>query len=84
MSYDLADVNVDCLFFSQTNNPLFTGMFQTPAMQNFLQQVSDNPQMLQNTMQSPYMQQMMTQMMQNPELMATVSKPVLTLSMYTR
>ncbi|XP_031564727.1 ubiquilin-1-like [Actinia tenebrosa] len=57
---------------SQTTNPQFSGMFQTPAMQNLLQQMQANPEMLQNTMQSPYMQQMMTQMMQNPELMANI------------
>ncbi|KAK3735016.1 hypothetical protein QZH41_010667 [Actinostola sp. cb2023] len=57
----------------QSTNPLLSGMFQTPSMQNLLQQMSSNPQMLQNMMQSPYIQQMTSQMVQNPELMASVS-----------
>ena len=50
-----------------------SSMFQTPAMQSLMQQMSGNPDMLQNMMQSPYMQDMMTQMVQNPDLMASVS-----------
>ena len=50
-----------------------TSIFQTPAMQNLMQQVSANPDMFQNMMQSPYMQEMMQQMLQNPDLMASVS-----------
>ncbi|CAH3169258.1 unnamed protein product [Porites lobata] len=49
-----------------------TSIFQTPAMQNLMQQVSANPDMFQNMMQSPYMQEMMQQMLQNPDLMASV------------
>ena len=56
----------------QTGNPMGS-MFQTPAMQSLMQQMSANPDMFQNMMQSPYMQDMMTQMVQNPELMASVS-----------
>lgn len=52
-------------------------MFQTPAMQNLMQQMSSNPGMFQNMMQSPYMQDMMQRMVQNPELMASVSHSVI-------
>ncbi|KXJ11897.1 ubiquilin-1 [Exaiptasia diaphana] len=55
-----------------STNPLLSGMFQTPSMQNLLQQMSSNPQMMQNMMQSPYIQQMTQQMMQNPELMTSI------------
>ena len=48
-------------------------MFQTPAMQSLMQQMSSNPEMFQNMMQSPYMQDMMGRMVQNPDLMASVS-----------
>lgn len=62
-------------FFSNDSAPenSRTSIFQTPAMQNLMQQVSANPDMFQNMMQSPYMQEMMQQMLQNPDLMASVS-----------
>lgn len=50
-----------------------SSMFQTPAMQNLMQEMSHNPDMFQNMMQSPYIQEMMGRMVQNPELMASVS-----------
>ncbi|XP_048583313.1 ubiquilin-1 isoform X2 [Nematostella vectensis] len=53
-------------------NPLMSGMFQAPAMQNLMQQMSSNPQMLQQMMQAPYMQQMMQQMVSNPDLMSNI------------
>lgn len=56
----------------QSGNPMGS-MFQTPGMQSLMQQMSGNPDMIQNMMQSPYMQDMMTQMVQNPDLMASVS-----------
>lgn len=64
------------IFFDHSSGlgfPQMSGMFQTPAMQAVMQQVSSNPDMMQNMMQSPYMQGMMNQMMANPELMASVS-----------
>ena len=54
-----------------------SSMFQTPAMQNLMQQMSSNPGMFQNMMQSPYMQDIMQHMVQNPELMASVSHSVI-------
>ena len=48
-------------------------IFQTPAMQNLMQQMSSNPDMFQNMMQSPYMQDLMGRMVQNPDIMASVS-----------
>ncbi|KAK2564687.1 Ubiquilin-1 [Acropora cervicornis] len=54
-----------------SGNPM-SSMFQTPAMQNLMQQMSSNPGMFQNMMQSPYMQDMMQRMVQNPELMASI------------
>ena len=67
--------NVHSLLFSSGSAPenSRTSIFQTPAMQNLMQQVSANPDMFQNMMQSPYMQEMMQQMLQNPDLMASVS-----------
>lgn len=56
----------------QSGSPM-SSMFQTPAMQSLMQQMSGNPDMFQNMMQSPYMQDMMTRMVQNPDLMASVS-----------
>ncbi|EDV27016.1 uncharacterized protein TRIADDRAFT_63757 [Trichoplax adhaerens] len=46
-----------------------TGMFQSPGMQSMLQQLRENPQLMQDTLQSPFVQNMMTQMMNNPQLM---------------
>ncbi|XP_068694295.1 ubiquilin-1-like [Montipora foliosa] len=54
-----------------SGNPM-SSMFQTPAMQNLMQQMSGNPNMFQNMMHSPYMQDMMQRMVQNPELMASI------------
>lgn len=63
-------------FRGNSGNPM-NSMFQTPAMQNLMQQMSSNPGMFQNMMQSPYMQDMMQRMVQNPELMASVSHSVI-------
>lgn len=57
---------------AQAGNPM-NSMFQTPAMQSLMQQMSGNPEMFQNMMQSPYMQDMMGRMVQSPDLMASVS-----------
>lgn len=37
-------------------------------MQSLLQQMSQNPQLIQNAMQAPYMQSMMQNLSSNPEL----------------
>lgn len=70
--------NGEIVFRGNAGNPM-SSMFQTPAMQNLMQQMSVNPGMFQNMMQSPYMQDMMQRMVQNPELMASVSHSVICL-----
>ncbi|XP_077864586.1 ubiquilin-1-like [Saccoglossus kowalevskii] len=45
-----------------------SGMFGTPGMQSIIQQMSDNPQLMQNMLQAPYMQSMMQAMSHNPDL----------------
>ncbi|KAK3606281.1 hypothetical protein CHS0354_037958 [Potamilus streckersoni] len=44
------------------------GMFNSPGMQSLLQQMAQNPQLMQNMMQAPYTQAMMQSMSANPEL----------------
>ncbi|XP_077989399.1 ubiquilin-1-like [Glandiceps talaboti] len=48
------------------------GMFGTPGMQSVIQQISENPQLMQNMLQAPYMQSMMQAMTQNPSLASQV------------
>lgn len=62
--------------FYVNSSPGMNSMFQTPAMQNLMQQMSSNPEMFQNMMQSPYMQDMMGSLVQNPDFMASVSPAV--------
>ncbi|XP_046839317.1 ubiquilin-1-like [Xenia sp. Carnegie-2017] len=47
-------------------------MFQTPGMQSVLDQMTQNPELMQNMMSSPYFQNMMNQMAQNPELISSM------------
>ncbi|XP_043939630.1 ubiquilin-1 isoform X2 [Protopterus annectens] len=49
---------------------LGAGMFNTPGMQSLLQQLSDNPQLMQNILSAPYMRSMMQSLGQNPDLAA--------------
>ncbi|KAL3865889.1 hypothetical protein ACJMK2_043237 [Sinanodonta woodiana] len=44
------------------------GMFNSPGMQSLLQQMAQNPQLMQNMMQAPYTQSMIQAMSANPEL----------------
>ncbi|KAM9329420.1 ubiquilin-1 [Gastrophryne carolinensis] len=46
------------------------GMFNTPGMQSLLQQITENPQLMQNMLSAPYMRSMMQSLSQNPELAA--------------
>lgn len=46
------------------------GMFNTPGMQSLMQQISENPQLMQNMLSAPYMRNMMQSLSQNPELAA--------------
>ncbi|XP_076795030.1 ubiquilin-1 isoform X3 [Arvicanthis niloticus] len=45
-------------------------MFNTPGMQSLLQQITENPQLMQNMLSAPYMRSMMQSLSQNPELAA--------------
>ncbi|XP_071794279.1 ubiquilin-1-like isoform X2 [Asterias amurensis] len=49
------------------SNPA-NGIFNTPGMQSMMQQVSSNPQLVQNMLQAPYMQSMLQSMARNPEM----------------
>ncbi|CAK8676809.1 ubiquilin-1-like [Clavelina lepadiformis] len=53
---------------SSTGTPAAGSMFNTPAMQNLMQQITENPSMMQNMMNAPYMQNMMRSMSENPDL----------------
>ncbi|XP_075463828.1 ubiquilin-4 [Ascaphus truei] len=46
---------------------LGTGMFNSPEMQGLLQQISDNPQLMQSMISAPYMRNMMQALSQNPD-----------------
>ncbi|XP_041082903.1 ubiquilin-1-like isoform X2 [Polyodon spathula] len=46
------------------------GMFNTPGMQSLLQQITENPQLMQNMLSAPYMRSMMNSLSQNPDLAA--------------
>ncbi|XP_071952317.1 ubiquilin-1-like [Antedon mediterranea] len=48
------------------------GIFNSPGMQSMMQQMSANPQLMQNMMQAPYMRSMMQNMSQNPQLASQV------------
>lgn len=45
-------------------------VFSTPGMQNLLQQITENPQLIQNMLSAPYMRSMMQSLSQNPDLAA--------------
>ncbi|XP_030042795.1 ubiquilin-4 [Microcaecilia unicolor] len=49
---------------------LGSGMFNSPEMQGLLQQISENPQLMQNVISAPYMRSMMQTLAQNPDLAA--------------
>lgn len=49
------------------------GMFNSPEMQALLQQISENPQLMQNVISAPYMRSMMQALAQNPDFAAQVS-----------
>lgn len=55
-------------------------IFSTPGMQGLLQQITENPQLIQNMLSAPYMRSMMQSLGQNPD-MATqmmLSSPLFT------
>uniref|UniRef100_A0A286ZWA5 Ubiquilin 2 n=1 Tax=Sus scrofa TaxID=9823 RepID=A0A286ZWA5_PIG len=43
-------------------------IFSTPGMQSLLQQITENPQLIQNMLSAPYMRSMMQSLSQNPDL----------------
>lgn len=47
-------------------------MFNSPEMQALLQQISENPQLMQNVVSAPYMRSMMQTLAQNPDFAAQV------------
>uniref|UniRef100_A0A2K5I7K3 Ubiquilin-4 n=1 Tax=Colobus angolensis palliatus TaxID=336983 RepID=A0A2K5I7K3_COLAP len=49
---------------------LGSGMFNSPEMQALLQQISENPQLMQNGISAPYMRSMMQTLAQNPDFAA--------------
>uniref|UniRef100_A0A7N6APE9 Ubiquilin-4 n=1 Tax=Anabas testudineus TaxID=64144 RepID=A0A7N6APE9_ANATE len=51
---------------------LGNGMFSSPGMQSLLQQISENPQLMQNMLSAPYMRSMMQSLAQNPDLASQV------------
>ncbi|XP_056400987.1 ubiquilin-4 isoform X1 [Hyla sarda] len=46
---------------------LGSGMFNSPEMQGLLQQISENPQLIQSMISAPYMRTMMQTLSQNPD-----------------
>lgn len=52
-----------------------SGMFNTPGMQSLLQQITENPQLMQNMLSAPYMRSIMQSLSQNPDLAAQVQTP---------
>uniref|UniRef100_A0A8B9WVL7 Ubiquilin 2 n=1 Tax=Bos mutus grunniens TaxID=30521 RepID=A0A8B9WVL7_BOSMU len=55
-------------------------IFSTPGMQSLLQQITENPQLIQNMLSAPYMRSMMQSLSQNPDLAAQMmlNSPVFT------
>ncbi|XP_069786354.1 ubiquilin-1-like isoform X2 [Narcine bancroftii] len=49
-----------------------SGMFNTPGMQSLLQQITENPQLMQNMLSAPYMRSIMQSLSQNPDLAAQI------------
>jgi len=50
------------------NTEGLSGMFNSPGMQSLMQQMMDNPQLMQNMMNAPYTQSMFQNISSNPEL----------------
>ncbi|KAJ8413923.1 hypothetical protein AAFF_G00065210 [Aldrovandia affinis] len=57
---------------TQTNmgSTMGAGMFSTSGMQSLLQQITENPQLMQNMLSAPYIQSLMHSLSQNPDLAA--------------
>ena len=55
---------------SGSTNP--ASMFTSPGMQSLMQQMSENPQLMQNMMNAPYTQNMFQSLAQNPDLASNI------------
>lgn len=55
-------------------------IFSTPGMQSLLQQITENPQLIQSMLSAPYMRSMMQSLTQNPDMAAQMmlSSPLFT------
>lgn len=51
-----------------SSSPGMAGMINSPGMQSLMQQMLDNPQLMQNMMNAPYTQSIFQQMATNPDL----------------
>jgi len=51
-----------------SSSPGMAGMINSPGMQSLMQQMLDNPQLMQNMMNAPYTQSIFQQMASNPDL----------------
>ncbi|TSK20118.1 Ubiquilin-4 [Bagarius yarrelli] len=51
---------------------LGSGVFNSPGMQSLMQQISENPQLMQNMLSAPYMRSMMQSLAQNPDVASQV------------
>lgn len=58
--------------FSINSGSLGNGMFNSPGMQSLMQQISENPQLIQNMLSAPYMRSMMQSLSQNPDLASQI------------
>ncbi|XP_066843445.1 ubiquilin-1-like isoform X3 [Anser cygnoides] len=54
---------------------LGVGMFNTPGIQSLLQQITENPQLMQNMLSAPYMRSMMQSLSQNPDFAVQMQSP---------
>ncbi|XP_036414171.1 ubiquilin-4 [Colossoma macropomum] len=54
------------------SSSLGNGIFNSPGMQSLMQQISENPQLMQNMLSAPYMRSMMQSLAQNPEIASQV------------
>ncbi|KAM5129459.1 LOW QUALITY PROTEIN: ubiquilin-4-like [Mantella aurantiaca] len=65
--------------FGITGASLGTGMFNSSEMQGLLQQISENPQLMQSMISAPYMRSMMQTLAQNPDFAAQMigNNPIL-------
>nr|XP_006000333.1 PREDICTED: ubiquilin-4 isoform X3 [Latimeria chalumnae] len=55
-----------------SSTTLGNGMFNSPGMQSLLQQISENPQLMQNMISAPYMRSMLQALAQNPDFASQI------------